>query len=157
MEVLRQTVFVSERTSNSLLVSSGPEILGELADLIAGLDAQPDMVAIKVLIAEVKTGNSGKTGESISAELRSLAEDGTAWLAQAKARGRLDVLSRPQVMTFDNQAAFIQVGEVVSVPTSDQSLKKMTVGLILGLTPRVTPTGSIVIDRRPGTVAPCAF
>lgn len=146
LEVLRQTVFVSEPRSNSLLVSSGPESLGELTDLIAGLDAQSNMVAIQVLIAEVKTGNDRKTGESVLTELPSLAKDGAAWLAQAKARGRLDILSRPQIMTLDNQAAFIQVGKVVSIPTSDQSLKKINVGLILGLTPRVTPKGSVVIE-----------
>jgi general secretion pathway protein D len=146
LQVLRQTILVSEPMSNSLLVSSGPKVLDELIDLIAGLDAQPDMIAIKVLIAEVRTANDRKTDEADGNELPSLAEDGAAWLARAKEQGRLEVLSRPQIMTLDNQAAFIQVGESVSIPTGEQSSTRTNVGLILGLTPRVTPKGSVVVE-----------
>jgi general secretion pathway protein D len=67
---------------------------------------------------------------------------------------RLDVLSRPQVMTLDNQPAFIQVGQ--EVPTIRGTTVNQTgqvnnidyanVGLILGVTPRISPDGLVVME-----------
>ena len=67
---------------------------------------------------------------------------------------RLRVLSRPQVMTLDNQPAFIQVGErvprIVSTQVTQQavinSIQLENVGLILGVTPRVSPDGTVVME-----------
>ncbi len=67
---------------------------------------------------------------------------------------RLDVLSRPQVMTLDNQPAFIQVGARVPRITSTQVTATGTVnaidldnvGLLLGVTPRVSPDGLVVME-----------
>lgn len=67
---------------------------------------------------------------------------------------RLDVLSRPQVMTLDNQPAFIQVGQ--RVPRITGSTTNQTgqtnstvlenVGLILGVTPRISPDNLVVME-----------
>ncbi len=59
----------------------------------------------------------------------------------------MEILSRPQVMTLDNQPAFIQVGERVPriVGTSINQVGQVNnielenVGLILGVTPRISP------------------
>jgi len=67
---------------------------------------------------------------------------------------RLEVLSRPQIMTLDNQPAFIQVGERVPRITSAQineagQVNQVTltdVGLILGVTPRISPDGLVVME-----------
>jgi len=67
---------------------------------------------------------------------------------------RLDVLSRPQVMTLDNQSAFVQVGERVPRVTSSQITTTGTVnntvlenvGLLLGVTPRISPDGLVVME-----------
>ena len=68
---------------------------------------------------------------------------------------RLDVLSRPQVRTLDNQSAFIQVGQRVPRITAsnitDGGLQTNTielenVGLILGVTPRISPDGMVVME-----------
>ncbi len=70
---------------------------------------------------------------------------------------RLDVLSRPQVMTLDNQPAFIQVGQrvqLITATTFDQATGIQTnqlgaqqnVGLILGVTPRISPDGLVVME-----------
>jgi type II secretion system protein D len=68
---------------------------------------------------------------------------------------RLDVLSRPQVMTLDNQPAFVQVGQrvpfitAVQIGTTGQQSNTVAfenVGLILGVTPRISPDGLVVME-----------
>jgi general secretion pathway protein D len=68
---------------------------------------------------------------------------------------RLEILSRPQVLTLDNQQAFIQVGQRVprivrsnvtlqGFQSSDVELEN--VGLIIGVTPRISPDGNVVME-----------
>ena len=67
---------------------------------------------------------------------------------------RVDVLSRPQIRTLDNQPAFIQVGQRVpriSGSTVNQNgqtnqVELENVGLILGVTPRISPDGNVVME-----------
>lgn len=81
--------------------------------------------------------------ESVSVLLRALHEN-----------RRLEVLSRPQVMTLDNQPAWIQVGQRVpritgsnvGVTGTVNSLTLEDVGLILGVTPRISPEGMVVME-----------
>ena len=91
--------------------------------------------------------------ENISVLLRALQEN-----------RRLDVLSRPQIMTLDNQQAFVQVGQVVplisGVTLTDQgqtnNVIPTNVGLIMGVTPRISPDGLVVmqIDAEKSAVGP---
>ncbi|MEX0866105.1 MAG: secretin N-terminal domain-containing protein, partial [Pirellulales bacterium] len=77
---------------------------------------------------------------------------------------RLDILSRPQVMTLDNQPAFVQIGARVPRITSTQLTDNGTinntvlenVGILLGVTPRISPQGLIVmeIDAEKSEVGP---
>jgi len=67
---------------------------------------------------------------------------------------RMDILARPQLMTLDNQPAFIQVGQ--EVPTirgvtinetgQVNNVDYASVGLILGVTPRISPDGLVVME-----------
>ena len=83
------------------------------------------------------------SNESISVLIRALQES-----------GRLEILSRPQVLTLDNQPAFIQVGQRVpriigtTVNQTGQvnTVQLENVGLILGVTPRISPDGTVVMD-----------
>ncbi len=75
---------------------------------------------------------------------------------------RMEVLGRPQIMTLDNQPAFIQVGERVPRITGSRfdgntqtnSVELENTGLILGVTPRISPEGLVVmeIDAEKSTV-----
>ena len=77
---------------------------------------------------------------------------------------RLEVLSRPQVLTLDNQQAFIQVGQFVPRITNSNitqfgvtnGLADKGVGLIIGVTPRISPEGIVVmeIDAEKSKVGP---
>ena len=83
------------------------------------------------------------SSESVSVLVRALQES-----------RRLDVLSRPQIMTLDNQPAFIQVGKRVpritgsTISTRGQinNIVLENVGLILGVTPRISPDGTVVME-----------
>ncbi|CAK9101165.1 Secretin GspD 2 (General secretion pathway protein D 2) (GspD) (GspD-beta secretin) (Type II secretion system protein D 2) (T2SS protein D) [Durusdinium trenchii] len=83
------------------------------------------------------------SSDSVSALVRALQES-----------RRLDVLSRPQVMTLDNQPAFIQVGQRVPRITGTtinqfsqvNTIDLENVGLILGVTPRISPEGMVVME-----------
>ncbi|MCY3004870.1 MAG: hypothetical protein NTV29_02715 [Planctomycetota bacterium] len=67
---------------------------------------------------------------------------------------RLEILSRPQVLTLDNQQAFIQVGQrvprIASTSVNQFGVQnQMTlenVGLIIGVTPRISPEGNVVME-----------
>ncbi len=67
---------------------------------------------------------------------------------------RLDVLSRPQVQTLNNQPAQILVGQLVPRIESSQLTQIGTinntvlqeVGLVLGVTPRISPDGTVVME-----------
>jgi len=68
---------------------------------------------------------------------------------------RLDVLSRPQIMTMDNQTAEILVGQDVPTITATQftdlggqinSISYREVGLILTVTPRISPDRLVVME-----------
>lgn len=67
---------------------------------------------------------------------------------------RVDILSRPQVRTLDNQPAFIQVGQrvprIVGSNTNQNgqsnSVTLENVGLILAVTPRISPDGTVVME-----------
>jgi type II secretory pathway component GspD/PulD (secretin) len=83
------------------------------------------------------------SSESVSVLIRALSEC-----------RRLDVLARPQVMTLDNQPAFIQVGQrvpritavnITEVGTQNQVVLD-NVGLILGVRPRISPDGLVVME-----------
>lgn len=68
---------------------------------------------------------------------------------------RVDVLSRPQVMTMDNQTAEVVVGQDVPTITDTQisdsgnqinSISYREVGLILTVTPRISPDRLVVME-----------
>ncbi len=82
------------------------------------------------------------SSESVNVLLRAL-----------KHNQRIEVLSRPQVMTMDNQEAWVQVGSQVGIITASAStingqtntVTPQQVGLILTVQPRVSEDGVVVM------------
>ncbi|MFO0428640.1 MAG: secretin N-terminal domain-containing protein [Planctomyces sp.] len=66
----------------------------------------------------------------------------------------VEILSRPQITTLDNQPAFIQVGQRVPQITGTSinqvgqvnTVEPQDVGLILHVTPRISPDGMVVME-----------
>ena len=83
------------------------------------------------------------SGRNVSALLRALQES-----------RRLEILSRPQIRSLDNQPAYIQVGQkvpritgsVVNQNGQTNTVDLENVGLILGVTPRISPDGTVVME-----------
>jgi type II secretion system protein D len=87
------------------------------------------------------------SSESVSILIRALARE-----------RRLEVLSRPQIMTLDNQQASILVGaEVPRITGSNlvqgagvsQNVEYVPSGIILEVTPKINPDGTIVMQVSP--------
>lgn len=66
----------------------------------------------------------------------------------------VEILGRPQIMTLDNQPAYIQVGERVprvvasrfDAMAQTNQIELENTGLILGVTPRISPDGMVVME-----------
>ena len=72
--------------------------------------------------------------------------------------GKLDVLSRPYMLTSDNQEAVISVGQEVPfitesrLDTNDNTINTIqyqNIGIILDVTPHINPEGLVVMDIYP--------
>jgi type II secretion system protein D len=83
------------------------------------------------------------SNESVNVLLRALEQS-----------SRAQIISRPQVQTLDNQLAYVNVGALVPRITGGQSstigtfnptVQDISVGIILEVTPRTSPDGTIVM------------
>ncbi len=85
------------------------------------------------------------------------ADDIRAVLSAFAGDGLVNVLSSPSVMVLDNRTARIQVGDEVPVATSQQqgtdenarvvnNIEMRPTGVMLEVTPRVTPGGLVIMD-----------
>jgi type II secretion system protein D len=78
-------------------------------------------------------------------------------LRALQAQGRVEILSRPQVQVMDNQVGFIQVGQDFPVPTNvnvtglttQQGITYRQVGVVMRVTPRISPDGKIIMRIEP--------
>ena len=75
-----------------------------------------------------------------------------------KVQGKIEVLSRPQITTLDNQVAFIQVGQTVPYITNStigvngqitNTVLQQPVGIILQVTPKINEDGNVVMRVEP--------
>ena len=75
-----------------------------------------------------------------------------------KTQGRIDILSRPQITTMDNQQSQIVVGESVpyvqgasisTLGTVTPIINYRNTGVILQVTPRISPDGKVIMRVHP--------
>jgi len=180
----REVSIVSETNSNSLLISASPRYFKEVQGLVEELDQPQPQVLIQVLLAEVTLDSTTQLGVewdytsdtdpvvSTGTDFgqRELLQDyGGYWssvtgsnyrfLVRAlQNQGRLEVLSRPQILTADNQEATINIGQSVPVVQSTQvtpqggtvsAIEYRDVGVMLTVTPRISPDGYVKMDVAP--------
>jgi type II secretory pathway component GspD/PulD (secretin) len=157
----KRAIFIPEPVSNCLLVSLPPRIVDEVTKLIENLDARPPMVEVDLCIAQLlppsrKAEKDDELPDDPAVKkARSMEKDGAAWLAWAKEHGRLEVLSRPRIMTLDNQRAVIKIGGVVpsgapAVGTDSSGkghrIERTEVGQTVTVTPRISPEGLVLVE-----------
>ena len=180
----REVSIVAESTSNALLISASPRYFAEVEKLIEELDQPLPQVLVQVVLAEVTLDsntalgvewsysdsvgntpftlgtdygiadaiseggfNTAITGSKVNFMLRAFQED-----------GRLEVLSRPQILTADNVQANISIGQQVPIVTDNRfdsygnqiaSYEYQDVGVILTVTPRIGPDGTVKMEVSP--------
>ena len=177
-----QVYVVADEDTNSLLVRTASKHVDRVKEILSELDRPVPQVLIKVLIVEVthddtldlgtefsilnlQFGTSGSIGVntrtgSISGGLVTMTMNGgMSTVFNALQRdGRMDVLSRPYILTSDNQEATIMIGQEVpfirNSRTTDtgqiiNNIEYRNVGIILKVTPQVNPEGLVIMDVAP--------
>lgn len=185
-ELIGQVLVVADQDTNSLLVSTASKFQDRVKALIIDLDRPVPQVLIKVLIAEVTHDNSDDlgldfsvlnlrasgNGQSIGTNLGNAASATAngglavsvlesnlkATFHALASKGKLDVLSRPYILTSDNQEADISVGQQVPFITDTRTdslgnlintIQYQNIGISLDVTPHINPDGLVVMDVNP--------
>jgi type II secretory pathway component HofQ len=165
---------VPDAVTNSLLISGAPEAVEEVRTFLGKLDQPPPLVQMEVEIGLAPIGESkvvenkavegGKPAESARPkEKSSPAKDEPLRLTRRP--DKMETTAHVRLMTLDNQPAFVQMGSRVprvssmSVSATGNETRSTTmdnVGLIVGITPRIDPEGTVVmqIDVEQGQVGP---
>jgi general secretion pathway protein D len=176
-----QVYVVPDSDTNSLLVSAATKYQEQVREIIKQLDRAVPQVLIKVLIAEVThdtsddtgmdfsilnvraSGNGDRAGTGFGAPTNGLVTsvletNVTATLRALTIAGKIEVLSRPYILTSDNQQASITVGQQVPIITDSRldtnnnpvnTITYRNVGIILTLTPHINPDGLVICDVDP--------
>jgi type II secretion system protein D len=103
--------------------------------------------------------NTGLTNSTLGyggLVLQAASENVNFLLRALAARTRVDILSRPQIRTVDNQIAQIQVGQEIPringfTPSGTAGVitpqfQQRAIGIILQVTPRISPDGLVVME-----------
>ncbi len=183
----REVAIVAEATSNTLLLSASPRYYDVVAQMIQELDQPPPQVLIQVLLAEVTIDDTNEFGIEWQAMKTWKNRDVTFGTAPAfaasagltlnpgfqvsvtggdvnfmlralESQGRLEMLSRPQILASDNQEATINIGQRVPFITNSRITEEGTtintieyqdVGILLNVTPRINPDGFVKLEVNP--------
>ncbi|MFW5839186.1 MAG: secretin N-terminal domain-containing protein [Planctomycetota bacterium] len=181
----REVAVVAEQESNSLLLSASPRYFKTVEEIIRKLDQPPPQVLIQVLLAELTLDDtsdfgfdwdytdeigsknvSGGTSFGVEANLPGLTGltlsvtggDLSFFLRALQSQGRLQVLSRPQILASDNQEAEINVGQSVPFITEssisdsgriNNTIEYQDVGILLNVTPRINDDGFVRLEVEP--------
>jgi len=178
----QEVAVVAEPVSNTLLLSANQRYYQQIRQMIEELDAAQPQVLIQVLLAEVTlddgtdlgvewtyTGSSGDvtygigTDFNVADQLKNFGgfsaavtgSDFSFLLRALKQQGKLEVLSRPQIVTSDNKPASINIGQRVPLveQTRLDSQNNLTtqyryedVGVNLSVTPKISPDGFVKME-----------
>ncbi|OWK45672.1 secretin N-terminal domain-containing protein [Fimbriiglobus ruber] len=113
-------------------------------------------------LGQLGVGRSGSAG--VGGFVFSAASDAVSILVRAlKTQGRVDILSRPQLLLTDNQQGFFQVGQQYPLPSAttvtgtglaQQSITYVDIGIVLRITPRINPDGRVLMRVEPQVSSP---
>ncbi len=176
-----QTYFQADTTTNSLLVLTSTKNYALVKPIIEDLDRSVGQVLIKVLFAEITHTNNVDLGTEFSMlnlrhdggstqsdqifgkptaglSVQTLSGDLDITLSTLQKVGKLNVLSRPYVLTSNNQAATMSVAQEVPIPTGSTTVAGQTqttvdyrtdIGIVLTVTPQVNPDGLVNMTINP--------
>ena len=173
----------SDEDTNSLLIMTSSKNYEKIKKIIESLDQPVPQVLIKVLIAEITIGDSLDLGVEFSVlnmrDSGGMTITGTDFMADAitgglitrtiegdldvtlralEEVGQLNVLSRPYILTSNNQMAKITVGQLVPfiedsrITETGQTINTITyeeIGINLEVTPYINTDGLVIMDVKP--------
>jgi len=170
---------IPDRTNNSLLIRTNPKNIELVLAMIAELDRPKRQVLIKVLVAQVRlddtldmgldfvytdTGDADTHTYSMDFDVSAgttgftysyISDRITAFLRLLKTTARLDVISRPQILTFDNNTAHVEFGNTVPLLQTTQvtgegvvnsTVRYTDVVTRLEVTPHINETGFVRME-----------
>ncbi|MEM7625073.1 MAG: type II secretion system secretin GspD [Planctomycetota bacterium] len=179
-DLVGQVSSVADESTNTLLVLTQEKNFAKVKEILAELDREVPQVLVRVLISEItyddtidvgvefETLNVGTTTDDNLLSNFNLFEstlglnylffdnnDFRLAVRALQATGRFDVLSRPYILTNDNQEANITVGQEVPFPVNTRTLDDgdtisdvdyRDVGIILTVTPQINSEGLVVLN-----------
>ncbi len=170
-----ETYFQADTDTNSLLTLTSTKNYERVKPIIDELDKPVGQVLIKVLFAELSHSDSVDLGTEFSMlnlrsdgdftqtdstfgsplsglSVRTVEGDLDVTISALQESGRLNVLSRPYILTRNNQTATINVGEEVPIPTGTSQGTATTtttfdyrddIGIVLNVTPSINREGLV--------------
>lgn len=174
-----------DKDSNTLLISASPAKWTQIQRILQEIDIRPDQVLIEASILEVTLTDNLKFGVDWSVigangklKFSSAGDSGgasttpstpglgitfmdnhiTAAVNALKAVTTVEVVSAPKIVTLDNHAAKLQVGDQVPVITGSSQTTTApgapivtqtdyrSTGVILNVTPRITGDDNVTLD-----------
>jgi type II secretion system protein D len=172
----------NQANSNTLLLSASPRYFKTVQDMINQMDKPAPQVLIQVLLAEVTLDDSKELGIDwqyldvgsnrtykagtdfgVSARTNGFSFSVTGgdlsfFLRALEGQGRLEVLSRPQLTTADNQSGTINIGQqvpfirdtrITEAGTTLSTVQYEDVGIKLTVLPRINPDGFVRLNVAP--------
>jgi type II secretory pathway component GspD/PulD (secretin) len=181
-ELAGDVKIVADADSNSLVVTTTPKNFTRIKQMITDLDRPRRQVLLETLIAEITLDSAGDLGVQWSTNwIRDFATNQVGGTSAAAANlglgaltngftltstsnkasmlihalqtdGKLNVLSSPKILTLENQAAELSVGQDVPFITNSRvttngdtvnTVQYRTVGVILKVTPKMNEAGDV--------------
>ncbi len=175
-----QVYAVPDADTNSVLIMTASTNFDRVKALLGEMDRPVQQVLIKVLMAEVTHSDNKDLGAEFSSlnlknskifsdfGLSSVTTGGmvakvveadfSATFIALEKIGKVEVLSRPYILTSDNQTASITVGQTVpfiydsritDTGQTINTLRYQDIGIILNVTPHINPDGLVTLDVAP--------
>ncbi len=181
----REVSVVGVTDSNTLMISASPRYMEKIQGIIDELDKNPPQVLISVMLAEVTLdsdeqwgmdltvgpfrgdrvtasssfGLAAATLSGLGVPNLSVSTDDLELLVRAlEAQGRLEVLSRPQILVNNNVNATFQVGQNIGIVddvqisdngTARSSVSREDIGIILDVLPSISPDRFVRMEVKP--------
>ena len=179
-DLVGQVSSVANESTNTILILTPEKNFERVQEILNELDRPVPQVLIRVLVSEVTYDDSldfgveweginvgSTTNDNIRTDfdlfdstlgLNYLMFDGDNFrlaIRALNATGRFDVLSRPYLLTADNQEATINVGQRVPIITNSRvdengdiisTISYEDIGIILTVTPQINSEGLVVMD-----------
>ena len=179
LELHDQVRVVANEASNTVLLLTPERNFTRLGQLLDSLDQPRRQVLVRVLVAEVTVTDDldigvemelidrNRPGNRVSSDFNIFdstlglggfllnGSDFRATLRALASQTSFDVLSRPYVLTTDNQTAVVNVSQevpIISGTRTDQdnnvttTFDRRDVGIILTITPQINSEGLVVLD-----------